>query len=236
MILCCDTCTDYAVFAVGDASGKLLASSTTQHRRDLSTKFFADMDATLAAAGVAFAEIDTLAVGIGPGSFTGVRVAVTTFRTLAQASGKRLLGFETLAAMAQPLALAYGEQTAVIGLLPSRRGEVYAAAYHGASVLRAPFAATLGELKAVIEELSDEGDVVSTGPHGLLGGDFSAFPHVAANSPSPDAMLQLAVAEVAAERWADPLGLNPLYIVAPAINQHKDPRTAERLAFLSPAR
>jgi tRNA threonylcarbamoyl adenosine modification protein YeaZ len=194
------------------------------------------MDSALAAAGAAFADIEVLAVGVGPGSFTGVRVAVTTFRTLAQASGKRLVGVDTLAAIAHPLAIGLSDSAAVVALLPSRRGEVYAAAYQGDAVLREPFAATHTELVAVIDELSDETLVVTTGPGGLFPGQPLHAPHIVAPHPVPSALAQLAANEAATGRWADPLGLNPKYVVAPAINQHKDPRTAERLAFLNPAR
>ncbi|MDR3708770.1 MAG: tRNA (adenosine(37)-N6)-threonylcarbamoyltransferase complex dimerization subunit type 1 TsaB [Capsulimonadaceae bacterium] len=232
MILCCDTATDYATLAVCDDNGTLYAASTLRRHRDLSVRLLNDIDAVLAAAGPTFDAIDTLATGLGPGSFTGVRVAVTTFRTLAQATGKRLIGVETLALYARGLSDSLSG-VCVIALLPSRRGEVYASAYSGARCIRPAFAATFDELRDAAAALAAEYRVLLTGPDGVLPAEFPVFPFVPASAPSPQTFARLAADAAQRGLFADPLGLNPLYVVAPAINQHKDPRTAARLKGLT---
>jgi tRNA threonylcarbamoyladenosine biosynthesis protein TsaB len=75
-------------------------------------------------AGLDFAELDAIAVGRGPGGFTGLRIGVATARALAQAHGLPVRPVSSLAALAAgiPAALA-------APVLDARRGEVFAALY-----------------------------------------------------------------------------------------------------------
>ena len=129
--LAMDTGGDYAVLALADEAGALKAARVFEGRRTLSRRLLGEVDGLLAGEGMTLADVSALAVGIGPGSFTGVRVGVTTAKTLAQVTGKPLVGVPTLDAYAW----AWGEDVpTLVVLLPSRRGEVYAAVY---KVLRA---------------------------------------------------------------------------------------------------
>jgi len=232
VILCCDTSTANSVFAVGRPDGTLVASSTVFHGHNLSVRLFSDLDVVLAKADIEFDQIDTLAVGLGPGSFTGVRVAVTTFRTLAQATGKRLIGIDTLSIFAHALAGSAAKNSAIIPVMQSRRGEVYAAVFVDGREERAPFAATFAELEALLNDMRNRCDVVFTGIDGLLPDQFSSVTYVSAPAVPAESFLRLAAEALAAGRFANPFSLNPLYVVPPAVNQHKDPRTALRLAGL----
>jgi tRNA threonylcarbamoyladenosine biosynthesis protein TsaB len=69
--------------------------------------------------------VDALAVGIGPGSFTGLRVGLAAMKTLAWARKLPLAGASSL------LALAHGTSGLVVPTLEARRGEVYACAVEG---------------------------------------------------------------------------------------------------------
>lgn len=85
----------------------------------------------LGRAGRSFAEVDGLAVGIGPGTFTGLRIGVATARALARAGDIPLVGVCTLRSLALN---ALGDQGlpaagAVLGVLDARRGEAFAAAW-----------------------------------------------------------------------------------------------------------
>ncbi|MGR8922068.1 MAG: tRNA (adenosine(37)-N6)-threonylcarbamoyltransferase complex dimerization subunit type 1 TsaB, partial [Gammaproteobacteria bacterium] len=88
---------------------------------------FEMIDETLAEAGVARTALDAVAFGIGPGSFTGVRVAAATAQGIAAARNLPVVGISTLAVLAATATGAEGG--AVLAALDARRGEVYVAAY-----------------------------------------------------------------------------------------------------------
>lgn len=89
----------------------------------------------MTASGVGFADLDRLAVTVGPGTFTGQRVGYAFMRALRLALKKPLIGVTTLAAMAQAAMAESGARGAVV-LHDAKRGEVYAyAEVDGATVL-----------------------------------------------------------------------------------------------------
>ena len=77
--------------------------------------------------GVNFAELERIAVGIGPGTFTGLRIGVATARALACASQVGLVGVSTLQSMALAALpeLTRSGHEAVLAVLDARRGEVF---------------------------------------------------------------------------------------------------------------
>jgi tRNA threonylcarbamoyladenosine biosynthesis protein TsaB len=76
--------------------------------------------------------IATIAVGRGPGSFTGLRIAVSTARALSQARRIAVAGVDSTAALAAGLAAVPGGPSRVrLGIVDARRGEVFAAADRG---------------------------------------------------------------------------------------------------------
>jgi tRNA threonylcarbamoyladenosine biosynthesis protein TsaB len=81
-------------------------------------------------AGADWGRIERLAVGLGPGTFTGLRVGIATARGLAQSRSLPLVGVSSLAALAAPaLAAAPPRAPGVLAVIDARRGEVFAAAY-----------------------------------------------------------------------------------------------------------
>jgi len=70
------------------------------------------------------AEIELVGVGVGPGSYTGLRVGVTAAKTIAYATGAILVGLDTLEVVACNAA---GEATQIAVIADAQRGDVYVA-------------------------------------------------------------------------------------------------------------
>lgn len=100
----------------------------TQHPGH-ATRLLAMAHELLAGAGLRFGDLDRIAVGLGPGTFTGLRVGVATARGLAQSLGVELAGVSSLRALAESALRAQGEDSHVLGVLDARRGEAFVAAY-----------------------------------------------------------------------------------------------------------
>jgi tRNA threonylcarbamoyladenosine biosynthesis protein TsaB len=87
-------------------------------------------------AGVGWGDVDALAVGVGPGGFTGLRIGVATARALATAARLPVHPVSSLAALAAGI-----EEPLVLPLIDARRGELFGALYEEGEQVVEPFAA-----------------------------------------------------------------------------------------------
>lgn len=81
---------------------------------------------TMTAAGLAFADLERIAVTVGPGSFTGLRVALSMARGFAVVLPVEVVGITTLAAIAEAVRKASADAGPLAVALSARGGEVYA--------------------------------------------------------------------------------------------------------------
>ena len=141
IVLGFDTATPSTAVALRLADG-----STRQQRDDPApgrhpghaTRLLQMAAALLVDGGLRWAQLDRIAVGVGPGTFTGLRVGIATARGLAQSLSLGLVGVSSLMALAEA---AFAEGTspdaarepprrdALLAVIDARRGEAFAAAY-----------------------------------------------------------------------------------------------------------
>jgi tRNA threonylcarbamoyladenosine biosynthesis protein TsaB len=100
-------------------------------------------------AGLRFDELDAIAPGVGPGSFTGLRVGVATARALALAHGTEVRPVSSLAALAAGI-----DAPLRLPAIDARRGEVFAALFEDGAERWEPFATGP---EALAERLRSEG-------------------------------------------------------------------------------
>ncbi len=151
-------------------------------------------------AGAKLADVQGWAVGLGPGSFTGLRIGLATWKGLAYAHQRPIAGASSLAAMALAAAPSAPEGVLLLPLLDARKGELYAGFYEAVGGSVAPVApdAALpaGPLLERLQALRPAGDIVAFG-EGLLAyaEALAGLPRLGAEVPSPPG---LAVARLCA--------------------------------------
>lgn len=124
-------------------------------------------------AGMSLRELDCIAFGAGPGSFTGVRVAVALAQGLGFARGLPLCPVSTLAALAEG-ALQNSGADAVACCFDARMGEVYFGVYRRDSKLGVRVLAADALLSPDAVDLPEEGRFLAVGP------GWTAYPQLAA--------------------------------------------------------
>ncbi|WP_421204933.1 tRNA (adenosine(37)-N6)-threonylcarbamoyltransferase complex dimerization subunit type 1 TsaB [Aeromonas sp. 601027] len=125
-ILAVDTATEAcsAALLVGDK----LFSRWEEAPRDHTRKILPMVQAVLEDAGISLSDLDAIAFGRGPGSFTGVRIGISVAQGLAFGAGVPLIGISTLAAMAQGAYRLDGAEQ-VLTAIDARMNEVYFGRY-----------------------------------------------------------------------------------------------------------
>ncbi len=128
LTLALDTATRWGRFAVADATG-VLAYRPLNVGGSYADALLTVVGDVLADAGRARSDLDAVAVTVGPGSFTGVRIGVATAKALAWALDRPLYPVSTLAAMAAAMLAEHPGADLAVPALDARRGEVFAAVY-----------------------------------------------------------------------------------------------------------
>ena len=125
LVLALDT-SSYVGTVCVTRGGELLAEWSAFVRASHGETLLPHVERCLSLAGVRLSDVELFAVGIGPGSFTGVRIGVATAKGLALAEKKPMVGVTSLRVLAAGISAGAG---LVVPLLDAHKGELYAAAY-----------------------------------------------------------------------------------------------------------
>ena len=169
----------------------------------------------MAQAGLRFDELDAIAFGQGPGSFTGLRTACAVAQGLGFGAGRPLLPVDTLLAVAEEARHQFAPEVnecRVLALLDARMDEMYAAHYgyrDGAWTQREDYRLVAPEALALAGSTALAGNVFGAyGARFGLPADVPRWPAL----PTATAMLRLAPALLAAGHAVDPAHALPRYI------------------------
>jgi tRNA threonylcarbamoyladenosine biosynthesis protein TsaB len=222
VILALETATTACSAALCAADGSVVAETVALEGPAHTQRLLPGVHEVLEAAAASWCDVDTVAVGLGPGAFTGLRIGVATARALAQADGGvRLAGVPTPAALALALALApeAAAHRLLVPLIDGKRREVFAAVYAaeeagGVRVVEHVTVVPANELTGWLLRL---GDVLVGGDGAVLYRDLlPATARVADGTPAPTAaMVGRAVARGAPGLVFGPDAVLPLYGRAP---------------------
>lgn len=219
LILGIETATAQVGVAVGGFEGVLASAHSARDRRHAESltpqiKFVCEQ------ARVELAEISVVAVDIGPGLFTGLRVGIASAKAIAHALSVPMIGVSSLDLGA--FAAQHTSKT-IVACYDARRGEVFHATYRsvpgGVSRVGEPNYCTPEHLATELTVV--EGELLLVGDGALRYADtFAAVPHVEIAGqdlayPSARSLVELAHPRALREEFVQPSEIEPLYLRLP---------------------
>jgi tRNA threonylcarbamoyladenosine biosynthesis protein TsaB len=219
LILGIETATEQVSVAIGGHEGVLGLVEICRGRRHAETLVPA-VEFVCAQADVRLDEISVVAVDVGPGLFTGMRVGLASAKALAQALRVPMIAMSSLDLLAYPL-----RQTGrtVVAVIDARKGELFYAFYRpvpgGVQRVLEPRCGTLDDLIAEVMARGD--DVICVGDGALRHHDEIVaelrceMADQFLSRPSAAPLVQLAHARALREDWVNPWEVQPLYLRLP---------------------
>ncbi|MFZ5641976.1 MAG: tRNA (adenosine(37)-N6)-threonylcarbamoyltransferase complex dimerization subunit type 1 TsaB [Bacillota bacterium] len=199
---------------------RILSERIINNRKTHSGHLMPMIKAVIEEAGIKPSDINGIAVSSGPGSFTGLRIGMSTAKTLAQVWNLPVVGVSTLDALAYPLK---GHSNLICPILNARKNEVYASVYEGSDGhlrnLTGPMAVTPDELASVLSGWPDRkatflGDGVPEYREKLVGllMERAFFAPGVMGLPRGSSVAEIGWIKLAAGEGQDPLALVPDYV------------------------
>jgi tRNA threonylcarbamoyladenosine biosynthesis protein TsaB len=219
IVLAVESATELAGVALADDDGEIAVATLARGRRHAESIAPA-IQFVCRQSGVRLADVDVVAVDVGPGLFTGLRVGVATAKALAFALGRPVAALSSLEVLAAAVLAATGEERLVVPVIDARRGEVYRAGLRsGAGGTRAVWSEARRSPDALAAELCELGESFVAVGNGArryasrldgIAGAVLAGPTL--DFPSPATLAHLALEKAGAGEIADPAAVVPRYL------------------------
>ena len=224
IILAIDTATPQVAVALGD-DGAVRGEARFVGGRRHAEQLVPAIQYVCAESGVRMDQLAAIAVGIGPGLFTGLRVGVTTARTMAQALRIPVIPVSSLDLVAYPLRHA---GRLIVAVLDARRREVFSAQYRAVpgGVQRVsdyrvgPVRDLIADLAATGEEVLLAGDGVGRYRSELAELERAEEAGPGFDAPSVSALVELATGRFEREEFCAPWDVLPMYLRASDAELH----------------
>ncbi len=216
LVLALDTSTAQVSVAFGDRGVVLGAVQLAGGRRH-AEQLAPAIDYLRRELAVDLGHLATIAVGTGPGLFTGLRVGVTTAKVMAQALRIPVVGIPSLDLVAYPLR---HSGRPIVAVLDARRREVFAARYQpvpggvqrtSGYAVHTP-AELVADLAVESHGLLLAGDGIERFPAEFATLEHAEFAGSSFSAPSVAALVELATARAEREEFEQPAELRPLYL------------------------
>jgi tRNA threonylcarbamoyladenosine biosynthesis protein TsaB len=216
LVLAFDTATDVVSVALG-RPGEPLGATQIASGRSHAEKLVPAIRSLARDTGVSLDRLHAIAVGVGPGRFTGLRVGVTTAKVMAQALRVPVVGIGTLDLVAYPLRHTRRD---VVAVVDARRREVFWARYRtvpgglerlGPEAVDPPHE-LMAELEATPVEVLLAGDGAERYRELFAGLDRAELAGPEFAAPSALALLELAHGRLEREEFVAPHELAPVYL------------------------
>jgi tRNA threonylcarbamoyladenosine biosynthesis protein TsaB len=219
LILGIETATPQVGVAIGGHEGVLAQAHSARGRRHAENLTPA-IDFVCRQARIDLHEVSCVAVDLGPGLFTGLRVGVAAAKAMASALRVPMIGVSSLDLVAFPVRFS---SRLIVTAIDARRGEVFYALYRqvpgGVQRLGEPSVGTPDDLAS--ELLAAKDDILLVGDGALRYIEaFEGLSKVEVADqglayPSASSLVQLAHAQALREQWVKPWELTPLYLRKP---------------------
>jgi tRNA threonylcarbamoyladenosine biosynthesis protein TsaB len=219
-ILAIETSTMLGGIAITDTLSGLIVEVRLNVKSTHSERLMTEIDHALRQAGLKVSDIDAFAVAIGPGSFTGLRIGLSTVKGFSYITGKPIVSVPTLHALAWNFPYC---RYPVCTMLDARKKEIYAALFKWDNE---DFIRVIDEVSIKVSRFLEESKlslyekIVFTGEGALLYrnkiievmGDKAIFATAEKMVPSPANVASIGIRKAMKREFSEPVSLVPFYI------------------------